>query len=134
MDKIFEPTLRTSRGANDQKAPRLMTELRHTMWHEGGILRNQPGLSRALDVVKTITAQAAELPLQGDPRQVRQNLELRVAVQTAELILQGALRRQESRGAHFREDYPHQDDEAWCGHLQVQLKPEGGLDWTYQAI
>jgi succinate dehydrogenase/fumarate reductase flavoprotein subunit len=48
--------------------------------------------------------------------------------------LQGALRRQESRGAHFREDFPHPDDEAWCGHLQVQLKPEGGLDWAYQAI
>ena len=134
MDKIFEPTLGTSQGVDDQTAPRLIAELRHTMWHEGGILRSRPGLSQALNVVKRIAVQAADLPLQGDPRQVRQNLELRFAAQTAELILQGALRRQESRGAHFREDYPHQDDEAWCGHLQVRLKPEGGWDWRYQPV
>jgi succinate dehydrogenase/fumarate reductase flavoprotein subunit len=103
-----------------------MADLRHIMWCEGGILRNEPGLSRALDVVKTIKVQPADLPLQGDSRQVGQNLELQFAAQTAELILQGALHRQESRGSHFREDYPHQDDKSWRGHLQLRMMPGGG--------
>jgi len=133
-DKVFEPTLGTSHGADDWKAPRMMAELRHCMWHEGGILRSQSGLSHAFDVVKTISVQAADLPLQGEQRQVQQKLELQIAAQTAGLILQGAIRRQESRGAHFREDYPQQDDEAWCGHLLVRLRPGKGLDWRYHPI
>jgi len=54
------------------------------------------------------------------------------AAQTAELVLQGALRRQESRGAHWREDYPGQDDKNWRGHLQVRLLAEGELKYTFQ--
>jgi len=54
--------------------------------------------------------------------------------QTAELILQGALRREESRGAHFRENFPAQDDENWRGQLQVRLAPQDELQWTYQVI
>ncbi len=104
------------------------------MWDDGGILRNKPGLSRALRAVDTLKAEAAALPITAEPRQVQRNLELRFAAQVAELILQGALRRKESRGAHFREDYPVQDDENWCGHLQVRLTPEDELEWMYKAL
>ncbi|MGO9120280.1 MAG: hypothetical protein ACLQPD_22035 [Desulfomonilaceae bacterium] len=48
-------------------------------------------------------------------------LELRSATRIAGLMLQGALKRRESRGAHCREDFPDQDDEKWRGHLQVQM-------------
>ena len=57
-----------------------------------------------------IAEAAARLPLTGPSRQVQQRLEIRFAAQTAALILQGALRREESRGAHFREDFPQTGD------------------------
>lgn len=50
------------------------------------------------------------------------------------LILQPALRREESRGAHFREDYPAQDDQNWRGHLQVRLAADGKLIYRFQPV
>jgi len=134
IKEITKPVFRSTNSSSGQSASRRMAELRRVMWEDGGILRNEPGLRRALNAVGGIEAEANALPLKGDPRQVQQNLELQFAAQTAGLVLQAALRRKESRGAHFREDYPFQDDKNWRGHLQVRLTSGNELDWTYKAI
>ena len=134
IKKIFKPSFRSTHHNAGQSTARLLAKLRQVMWDDGGILRNKPGLSRALRAVDTLKAEAAALLITAEPpRQVQRNLELRFAAQVAELILQGALRRKESRGAHFREDYPVQDDENWCGHLQVRMTSGDELDWRYKA-
>jgi fumarate reductase (CoM/CoB) subunit A len=129
---IVEPA--QSARENDTKlaTTRLLGGLRKILWDDGGILRNRQGLTRASEAIASIKTEAGDLPITGDPRQLQRILELRFAAQTAELILQGALRRQESRGAHFREDYPAQDDQNWCGHLQVRLSADGKLIHNFQ--
>ena len=57
-------------------------------------------------------------------------IELRSAAKVASLILDAAIRRKESRGSHYREDYPKQDDRQWRGHLQVRTAP-GGDVWEF---
>jgi len=115
-------------------AARLLVELRKILWTDGGILRNRPGLARATAAVDAVKKEADLLPLSNEPRQVQRVLELRFAAQSAEIILQAALRRQESRGAHFREDYPAQDDQNWRGHLQVRRSAEGQLNFAFKPI
>jgi succinate dehydrogenase/fumarate reductase flavoprotein subunit len=45
----------------------------------------------------------------------------------ARLATFGALERTESRGTHFRTDYPERNDEDWCAHLeQVPIQEKGG--------
>ena len=123
--------------SDPSKAPsmpaQLIDRLRKVLW-EQGILRNGEGLTEALDEVKQIWEEAFGMPLEGNPRQVLRLLELRFAVQTASLILEAALRREESRGAHFREDFPSQDDKNWLGHLQVSQSPEGDPIWTFRPV
>ena len=128
----MEPPFNSKMDHAESAATRHLGELRKTLWEDGGILRNRQGLERALKAVAAIRAQYVELPITGEPRRLQQHLELRFALQTAELILQGALRREESRGAHFREDYPGPDDNNWRGHLQVKLAAYGELKYTYQ--
>jgi succinate dehydrogenase/fumarate reductase flavoprotein subunit len=42
------------------------------------------------------------------------------------------LRRKESRGAHFREDQPSEDEQNWRGHLQVSMNSNGEDTWTFK--
>ena len=108
-----------------------LARLRKIMWEEGGILRNSQGLRRTLDEIQAMCEETLMLPLAGNPRQTQNILELRAAAYTASLILQAALRREESRGAHFREDFPDRNDVDWKGHLRVQLSEKGETAWSF---
>jgi succinate dehydrogenase/fumarate reductase flavoprotein subunit len=131
---IVEPAQSARVNDANSVTTRLLGGLRKILWDDGGILRNRQGLTRASEAIDLIKTEAGDLPLTDDPRQLQRILELRFAAQTAELILQGALRREESRGAHFREDYPAQDDKNWRGHLQVRLSVDGKLIYKFEPV
>ena len=59
-----------------------------------------------------------------DPHELRLAHETRNMVFNAETVLRSALFRTESRGNHYREDYPRRDDKNWLAW--VKIKPEGG--------
>jgi len=130
----MKPAINSTMDHAESAATRQLGELRKTLWDDGGILRNRQGLERALKAVAAIRVGLVEPPITEELPRLQRQLELRFALQTAELILQGALRREESRGAHFREDYPGPDDKNWRGHLQVKLAADGELIYTFQPI
>ena len=113
---------------------KLTRHLQEIMWRDGGILRNQTGLAQTLDTVKNIQDQISESSLESSPDDIQRVLELRSAALTAELILEAAQKREESRGAHFREDFPDQDDENWKGTLQVQRSSKEELLWKFKPL
>jgi fumarate reductase (CoM/CoB) subunit A len=107
--------------------------LRKLMWQDGGIIRNQKGLAGALTTAKEMSGQSLGSSAAHSNYGVRNAIELHTAKRVAALILEGAMRRRESRGAHFREDFPKQDDENWRGSLQVHLASNGEDVWHFQA-
>jgi succinate dehydrogenase/fumarate reductase flavoprotein subunit len=110
-----------------------MTNLSEIVWKEAGIIRNQPGLEHALIAVNTISANALKSYI-GSPLDVQRRIEILFGAQAASLIIQAALKRKESRGAHFREDFADQDDDNWQGHLQVKLSRVCEANWDFRAI
>lgn len=112
----------------------LKIRLQHVMWEDGGIIRNKEGIERALVEVQKIGTESERLIPAGGRRSVQDIIELRLGVRTALLILEGALRREESRGAHFREDFPRQRDDAWLGSLKVRRSQKGGELWSFDAL
>lgn len=100
----------------------LMARLRKIMWEKGGVIRNGDGLDDALGGITAIEKEAGELSLAADVKAVGKILELRSAAGIAKLMLRSALTREESRGAHFREDFPDPDDGRWRCHIPIELK------------
>ncbi len=109
----------------------LQMKLRKIMWEDGGIIRNEKGLIRAVDTVEELREELVELPTDCSRQDLIDIFELRSATRIASLILHGALKRRESRGAHLREDFPKQDDEKWRGHLQVRMA-NGEDAWEFR--
>lgn len=127
--QVPEPTA----GGSPRGAAELRHRLREMMWRDGGIRRDRAGLERALAELAGFKEEAAGLGLDL-PERVRDVLELRLALITAGLILQAALRREESRGAHFRKDFPEQDDARWRGHWLVGLDGHGREEWSFEPL
>src|SRR5206468_2626526 len=84
--------------------PSAMTEIRDLMWRDAGLFRTREGLVNAmerLDAEYSLRAPTADREYAADPGAWRQlNL-----VTVARHIARAALRREESRGAHFRQDF-----------------------------
>ena len=59
--------------------------------------------------------------------------ETRNLLEFAELIVQGALAREESRGAHARSDFPKRDDDGWLKHT-VAFRTDKGLKLRYKSV
>jgi L-aspartate oxidase len=99
-----------------QATPLAEDAIRDLMWRSAGLFRNGDGLRDAmrtldaayLDLENSLTAQSVT-DLAGWRRA---NL-----LTVARLVVRGAMRRQESRGAHFRSDFPATDDLRWKTHL-----------------
>src|ERR1041385_5289676 len=85
------------------------------MWNKVGIVRSRQSLTEA---VEQLQASAQELP----PETSRRNCEARNIHTTALLIARSALARLESRGAHYRTDYPEYDDGKFKKHSIVGEK------------
>jgi succinate dehydrogenase/fumarate reductase flavoprotein subunit len=112
-------------------ATALKKRLQKVFWEQGGILRKREGLLQAIEEVGRIRAEASHLPAKSTPKETQKRIELRLGSETALLILEAALRREESRGAHFREDFPSENDGCWRGHLAVSLVA-GKPVWSFE--
>jgi succinate dehydrogenase / fumarate reductase flavoprotein subunit len=60
-------------------------------------------------------------------------IELGYLLDLAEVTAASALARQESRGAHTREDYPQRDDERWLKHT-LAYRTERGVELKYKPV
>jgi L-aspartate oxidase len=86
-----------------------LSAVQSLLWEEVGILRNKEGLTQAADTL------AAWQNLFSPPAD-RPSYELQNLVLAGRLVTEAALMRKESRGAHFRSDYPKRSSR-WKHHI-----------------
>ena len=99
-------------------APMGADEFEHTALHDlPRLMHRHAGLLRDHTSIATGLSELARL---------REQLPQSRQVELAETVLSCALARTESRGAHFREDYPERDDERWLVHSVVRRDPLSG--------
>ena len=109
-------------------APDLLARLQATMLKAAGPVRTAQGLAAGLDALRQLREELAQRPLVGREG-LRDGLALRNLCQVAEMVLLSAQRREESRGSHYREDFPARDDRRWLVNLLVEKGPAGPRLW-----
>lgn len=108
---------------------RVRSELECLMWEKVGILRNERGLQEALVALEDLRKRAAEIKVNGERLF---NLEWGEAINlanlavVAEMVARSALFRKESRGAHYRSDFPAPDPQ-WLKRIQITPARDGGM-------
>jgi succinate dehydrogenase/fumarate reductase flavoprotein subunit len=88
------------------------------------VTRNERSLQTLVDRIWELRAEWLPQVTVDDPRMLRRAVEVENSLLTAVLMARAALMRRESRGSHFREDYPRQDDENW--RVNVIFRQEDG--------
>ena len=95
-------------------------EIRDLMWRAVGLLRTQAGLQRASDALAQ-AVRSATIAVRGHPCDPERARVANIAT-VGWLIATAALRRTESRGSHFRTDFPARDDLHWSKHISDRLQ------------
>ena len=99
------------------------TELQQSMDDNAQVFRTEDSLNTVLAIIADLQDQYRQVSVQD--RAMAFNTDLMEAVELgflldlAETVAAGALRRRESRGGHFREDYPDRDDENFLAHTMT---------------
>ena len=110
-------------------------ELQESMQKNCGIFRSKGPLQEQLLIIGKLQDRFSRVRLSDKGKRCNTELvellELRSLLDFTELIVRGALAREESRGAHYRTDYPKRDDAHWLKHSLARKGPEGPVfDYT----
>jgi len=89
------------------------------MWDYVGIIRNKESLNLMLKELRHMEKRIDDLHRKGVSVQF---LELKNMATVSKLITKAAQIRRESRGTHYREDYPKTDDKNWLKHVCLERK------------
>jgi fumarate reductase flavoprotein subunit len=102
-----------------------------------GISRDEASLKEGAKPLAKLQASFAKVEVTDKDRvfntELVSVLELESMLLVAEAVIQSALRRTETRGAHFRTDYPERDDEKFLAHTVV-TRGETGPEIDYLPV
>jgi succinate dehydrogenase / fumarate reductase, flavoprotein subunit len=107
----------------------LRQALQDCMTEYCGVFRTQEVMQAGLEKLQELQQQYQQIYLDDKGKlwntEIIEALELRSLLVVAQLILTSALHRQESRGAHYREDYPQREDTSFLKHTLAYYSPAG---------
>jgi fumarate reductase flavoprotein subunit len=132
VQRALHPFTRKGGNLND-----LRERLLDTMWDDVGVLRDRTGLDRALAALDAIEAELLATGVAEEDRAFNLTwhdwLNLRSLVEASRAIALAALKRENSRGAHFRSDFPEPGDLA-SSRFTVARQTAGGLEITEEPV
>jgi succinate dehydrogenase/fumarate reductase flavoprotein subunit len=117
---------------------KLLKDVQRIADEKVGVIRNGKMLRSALDEMAEIKKLLPKMAVAEHTRNY--NLEWIEALEVENLVLlleataKAALMRTESRGVHYREDYPVVDDDNWLKEIAVRLKPDGSLQLSTDPV
>jgi len=132
MTRALHPFTRRQGSLNE-----LRERLLDTMWDDVGVMRDAAGLKRAIASLGAIEAELLDTGLADNDRAFNLSwhdwLNLRSLTETSRVIALAALKRENSRGAHFRTDFPDPGELATSTFTVARARPDG-VEITEQPV
>ncbi len=128
---------RIRNGTGEERVPIIRNELQETMQTYVSVFREASGLEIAIEKIRELQERYRHIRI--DDKGERFNTDLLEAIElgflldVAEATAFSALNRTESRGAHYREDYPKRDDENWLKHTLI-WRQDGRVTFAYKPV
>ena len=121
-----------------EKVSELRDILQQSMTDNAGVFRNEETLAKQMNILKDLRSRFADIRI--DDKSKIYNTELQEAIEFGHMldyslfIVQSALARKESRGAHYREDYTARDDENFLKHTMAYMNEDGDITLDYMDV
>ncbi|MDF1881416.1 succinate dehydrogenase flavoprotein subunit [Sulfurimonas sp. MAG313] len=121
-----------------EKVAKLRHELQQSMTDNAGVFRSEETLAKQLNVMKDLREKYKNIRIEDKSKIF--NTELQEAIEFGHMldyctfIAQSALARKESRGAHYREDFPTRDDENFLQHTMGYMDKDGNVNLEYMDV
>ena len=107
----------------------IRNEMKQTMMEKCGVFRDEELLKACIETIKSLKTRFKKGKVTDKGKlfntEIYEIIELGNMLGMAEIIATSALRRQESRGGHYRTDYPKRDDEKFLHHSMVYRREDG---------
>jgi succinate dehydrogenase flavoprotein subunit len=120
-----------------EPAAAIREELQHSMDINAGVFRTDALLREQEENLAGLQERCARLGVQDHSRSYNTDLmetvECRNLVDLAQVLVTAARARTESRGGHYRDDYPSRDDETWLKH-SLAWKSDGTVKLSYKPV
>jgi succinate dehydrogenase / fumarate reductase flavoprotein subunit len=120
-----------------ESAADIRRDMQKTMMDHVGVFRTAEGMRQAVQEIRELQERYQRVQIQDKGRRFNQELleawEVGCLLDLAEVTAASALAREESRGAHSREDFPERDDENWLKHSLVH-KRDGEIELAYKPV
>lgn len=115
----------------------LLNRLKVIMSEKVGIFRDRKNLEEALSEIRRLKEEYKQVYISGKNLHFSQELinvvEFESMLDLAEVITLGALNRKETRGSHYRQEFPKRDDKNWLKHTLVSWK-DGKPQISYKDV
>jgi len=135
-ERRLEHVLLNTKGR--ERLADLRETMQKTMEHSAGIYRSGAALEKGVEQLRGLQDRYADISVRDWSRTFNTErvaaLELAFMLDVAEAIVNSALRREESRGAHQRTDFPKRDDERFLAHSLIYRNADGSSRVEYLPV
>ena len=128
--------IKTNNG--NESVPTIRNELQESMSANAGVFRTADSLKKQQKILDKLSNRYQDIRIVDKSKtfntELQEAIELGHMLDYSKFIVEGALAREESRGAHYREDYPKRNDKKFLKHTYAYMDEKGNITQEYADV